>query len=388
MRRHRNAPPAAIAYRVASASSRRLGAHLDDGGTSFAVFSRGEAVDLCLLDDDGAERRVPLTERTARRLARLRRRASGPGSATATGCTGPWDPGHGHRFNPAKLLARPLRPRASTARCGLDPAVLGPAAGRRRHRAGRRATRRRSCRTRWSSTRRFDWQGDRPPDVPWADTVVYELHVKGFTAAHPGVPEDLRGTYAGLAHPAAIEHLLPLGVTTVELLPVHQLRSEPRCCAAGPTNYWGYNTLGFFAPHAGYSARGARGEQVSEFRDMVRALHAAGIEVLLDVVYNHTAEGGADGPTLSWRGLDNAAYYRLAGGRRYVDSPAAATPSTSGTRAPCAMVTDSLRYWVQEMHVDGFRFDLAPALARGADGVRADRHLPHRDRAGPGALAR
>ena len=213
----------------------------------------------------------------------------------------------------------------------------------------------------------FDWQGDAAPQVPWSDTVVYELHVRGFTQQHPDVPPEQRGTYAGLAHPAVIEHLRSLGVTTVELMPVHQFVSEPFLTRRGRANYWGYNSVGFFAPHADYASGGSGGEQVAEFKSMVRALHAAGLEVVLDVVYNHTGEGGVDGPTLSWRGLDNSAYYRLRHGRNYEDVTGCG--NTMDLRHPrcLQMVTDSLRYWVEEMHVDGFRFDLAPTLARRSD---------------------
>ena len=216
----------------------------------------------------------------------------------------------------------------------------------------------------------FPWGDDRRPRTPWPETVLYELHVKGFTARHPGVPEHLRGTYAGLAHPAAVQHLLDLGVTAVELLPVHHFVSEPHLLRRGLTNYWGYNTLGFFAPHAGYSASGSGGQQVGEFKAMVRALHAAGVEVLLDVVYNHSAEGDEHGPTLAFRGIDNRGYYRLSpeDGARYRD--VTGTGSTVDLRAAhvLQLVTDSLRYWVEEMHVDGFRFDLTTALTRGDDG--------------------
>ncbi|MDQ3663835.1 MAG: glycogen debranching protein GlgX, partial [Actinomycetota bacterium] len=219
---------------------------------------------------------------------------------------------------------------------------------------------------------RFAWGDDAPPGVPWPDTVLYELHVRGFTMAHPAVPTPLRGTYAGLAHPAVVEHLVALGVTSVELLPVHHFVSEPHLVRGGRGNYWGYNSLAFLAPHAPYSAAGQLGQQVGEFKAMVKALHAAGLEVILDVVYNHTAEQGETGPTLSLRGIDNRGYYRLAdGGRRYRDYTGCG--NTLDTQSPAALqlVTDSLRYWVQEMHVDGFRFDLASALARGrgSDGL-------------------
>ena len=313
-----------------------LGAVPGPRGTSFAVFSRGSAVDVVLVDDGGAETRVPLLSRTYDvwhgAVADV-----GPGQRYGFRVDGPWDPVRGHRFDPGALLVDPY------AR-----AVDGP----------------------WSVVldSSFDWGEDRSPLVPWADTVVYELHVRGFTKRHPAVPEHLRGTYAGLAHPDSVGHLLDLGVTTVELMPVHEIRREPALAQRGVHNYWGYNTIGFFAPHAGYSSSGTRGQQVEEFKAMVRDLHRAGLEVVLDVVYNHTAEGGADGPTLSWRGLDNEAYYRLRHDGSYDD--VTGTGNSMDLRHPrcLQMVADSLRYWVQEMHVDGFRFDLAPTLARGNAG--------------------
>jgi isoamylase len=352
-----------IAYRVPVIVP-RLGAHPDERGTSFGVFSRGEAVDLCLLDDDGSERRVRLTERT-HDVWHGHVEGVRPGQRYGFRVHGPWDPAHGHRFNPAKLLADPYA-RALFGSLLPDPAVLGPPLGSDDSEPDAHDS---AAFVPHSVVvdPAYDWSDDRRPDIPWADTVVYELHVKGFTAAHPDVPEGLRGTYAGLAHPAAVEHLVRLGVTTVELLPVQHFCTEPVLLSRRAVNYWGYNTLGFFAPHAAYAASGSRGQQVTEFRDLVRALHGAGLEVLLDVVYNHTAEGGADGPVLSWRGLDNAAYYRLLGGRRYADVTGCG--NTMDLRHPrtLAMVTDSLRYWVEQMHVDGFRFDLAPALARASD---------------------
>jgi len=313
-----------------------LGAVPDPGGTSFAVYSRGDAVDLCLIDDDGAESRVPLTAR-AHDVWQGYVAGALPGQRYGLRAHGPWDPVRGHRFDPGALL--------------LDPyarAIDGP----------------------WSVVvdGRFDWAGDRPPVVAWEDTVLYEMHLRGFTRSHPGLPEGLRGTYAGLAHPDALGHLLDLGVTTVELLPVQHFATEPGLAHRGQVNYWGYNTLGFFAPHAAYSSGGSRGEQVAEFKAMVRDLHAAGLEVVLDVVYNHTAEGAADGPTLCWRGLDNEAYYRLRHDGTYDDTTGCGNSLDLRHRRCLQMVTDSLRYWVQEMHVDGFRFDLAPTLARGSSG--------------------
>jgi glycogen operon protein len=212
----------------------------------------------------------------------------------------------------------------------------------------------------------FPWDGDRPLRTSWSDTVIYEVHVKGATARHPDVPPPLRGTYAGLAHPAFVEHLQALGVTAVELLPVHHFVSEPHLMRRGLTNYWGYNTLGYFAPHAAYSSSGSGGGQVLEFKTMVKELHAAGIEVILDVVYNHTAEGDHTGPTLSFKGIDNAGYYRLDGQNRARYTDYTGCGNTLDVRRPAvlALLMDSLRYWVTEMHVDGFRFDLASALAR------------------------
>jgi glycogen operon protein len=318
----------------------------DADGTAFAVFSRGDAVDLCLVADDGTETRVPLTDRWHDvwhgYLPGVR-----PGQRYGFRVLGPWDPTHGHRFDPRALLVDPYARAVDGDHRDGDPSA-GP----------------------WSVVvdDRFDWGDDRCPEVPWSDTVVYETHVRGFTRAHPDIPEHLRGTYAGLAHPAAVGHLVDLGVTTVELLPVQHFVTEPALQRRGLVNYWGYNTLGFFAPHAGYSSGGSRGEQVGEFKSMVRALHEAGIEVVLDVVYNHTAEGGADGPTLSWRGLDNEEYYRLRHDGSYDDVTGCGNSMDLRHPHCLALVTDSLRYWVREMHVDGFRFDLAPTLARGAAG--------------------
>ncbi len=337
-------------------------------GTSFAVFSRGEAVELCLFaddDEDGAtERRFPMEARP-HGVWQAQVGGVGPGTRYGFRVHGPWDPSHGHRFNPAKLLLDPYA-RAISGELAADDAALGSVGGDDTVRDDRDSAPYvpRSV----VASADFDWQGDQPPDVPWRDTVIYELHVRGFTKTNPAVPEELRGTYAGLAHPAVIDYLQSLGVTTLELLPVHHFVSEPFLLRSGRANYWGYNSVGFFAPHAPYAAGGSRGQQVSEFKAMVRALHAAGLEVLLDVVYNHTGEGGAGGPTLSWRGLDNTAYYRLRGGRDYTDFTGCGNTLDLRNARCLQMVTDSMRYWVEEMHVDGFRLDLAPTLARGTDG--------------------
>jgi isoamylase len=340
-----------------------LGATPEAGGTTFAIWSTGEAVDLCLYDEAGRETRVRLTDCT-HGVWHGHVPGAGPGQRYGYRVDGSWDPWHGRRFNPAKLLVDPYA-RAIDGTLVPQDAVLD------------HSTANDTVLDAVDSAPfvprsvvvdpRVDWTGDRAPAVPWSDTVVYELHVRGFTMRHPDVPEPLRGTYAGLAHPAVLEHLTSLGVTTVELLPVHHHVPELGLLRQGRTNFWGYNTLGFFAPHAGYSSSGTRGEQVREFAAMVRAMHDAGLEVVLDVVYNHTAEGGVDGPTLSFRGLDNRGYYRLRHGRTYEDFTGCG--NTLDLRHPraLALVTDSLRYWAQEMHVDGFRFDLAPALARGSD---------------------
>ncbi len=337
------------------------GATPDREGTNFALWARGaERVELCLFADDGTETRIPLEE-SLYHVWHGYLAGVGAGQRYGFRVHGPWDPHRGARYNLAKLLLDPYA-RAIDGEFVLHDAAFG-------HRRDRDATVRDGRDTApyvprsVVVDRAFDWGGDRSPRTPWADTVIYEMHVKGFTMRHPGVPPELRGTYAGLAHPAAIDHLVRLGVTSVELLPVHHFVSEPHLLSHGLVNYWGYNSIGYFAPHAAYSASGSRGGQVDEFKRMVRALHAAGLEVILDVVYNHTAEGGVDGPTLCFRGISDGAYYRHPG-RRYADYTGCG--NTLDVRHPhvLQLIMDSLRYWVTEMHVDGFRFDLASALAR------------------------
>ncbi len=342
-----------------------LGAHWDGTGTNFALWSAGAtAVDLCLFDADGTEHRHRLQE-TTHQVWHGRLPGVGPGQRYGYRVHGPWDPGAGNRWNPAKLLLDPYA-RAVDGEQTLDPALYG-------YRADGPDTGPADPRDSAPFVPRgvvvhdsFPWDGDRRPVTSWSDTVVYEVHVKGATMRHPGVPPSLRGTYAGLAHPAFVEHLVSLGVTAVELLPVHHFVSEPHLLQRGLTNYWGYNTLGYFAPHAAYSSAGSGGAQVTEFKAMVKALHAAGIEVVLDVVYNHTAEGDHTGPTLSLKGIDNPGYYRLSGENRARYTDYTGCGNTLDVRRPqvLAMLMDSLRYWVTEMHVDGFRFDLAAALAR------------------------
>ncbi|TQS25137.1 glycogen debranching protein GlgX [Microbispora sp. KK1-11] len=340
-----------------------LGATWDGVGTNFSVFSEAaERVELCLYDDRGGETRVDLPE------------VDGfvwhgyvpgimPGQRYGFRVHGPYRPDHGHRCNPSKLL---LDPYAKAIEGSVrwneslfsyhfsDPARLN---------------------TEDSAPYMpknvvvnpfFEWGNDRPPRTPYHETVIYEAHVRGLTMRHPAVPEEQRGTYAGLSHPAVLDHLQSIGVTAVELMPVHQFVPEHFLVARGLTNYWGYNTIAYMAPHNTYASSGQRGEQVQEFKAMVRALHEAGIEVILDVVYNHTAEGDHMGPTLGFRGIDNVAYYRLReeDRRYYLDYTGCG--NSLNVRSPHALqlIMDSLRYWVLDMHVDGFRFDLAAALAR------------------------
>ena len=338
-----------------------LGLTLDATGANVALWAPGaDAVDLCLFDDDGSEQRIRLPEQT---FGVFHGHVAGiaPGTRYGFRVDGPWDPASGARWNHAKLLADPYA-RAMDGNFVLNSAVFAHEGNDDlvRNDADSAPFVPRSI----AVSSSFDWYGDTPLEIPWNDTIIYETHVRGITMQHPGVPEQLRGTYAGLAHPAVIDHLTSLGVTAVELMPIHHFVDEVHLLELGLTNYWGYNTLGFFAPHAAYSASGTRGEQVREFKEMVRSLHQAGLEVILDVVYNHTAEGSELGPTLSFRGICNPGYYRLSNGRYYTDYTGCGNTLDVSNPHVLQMVMDSLRYWVQEMHVDGFRFDLAAALAR------------------------
>ncbi|GLW69244.1 glycogen operon protein GlgX homolog [Kitasatospora phosalacinea] len=345
-------------------------------GTNFALWApTAEAVDLCLFDERGRESRHRLTEQTYQTWHGYLPGVL-PGTRYGFRVHGRWDPWTGARHNPAKLLLDPYARAVDGAYTAHDATCAAVRNWPERDVADTVRDDRDSAPYVPKAVVVHDdddWYDDQRPKTPWAETVLYELHVRGFTMRHPEVPPELRGTYAGLAHPAAVAHLTRLGVTAVELLPVHHHVSEDHLQARGLVNYWGYNTLGYFAPHAGYSASGSRGQQVGEFKRMVRALHAAGIEVILDVVYNHTAEQGVMGPTLSLRGIDNAGYYRPDRSRRgYADYTGCG--NTLDTRRPqvIRLITDSLRYWVAEMGVDGFRFDLAAALARGGDGVEME----------------
>ena len=340
-----------------------LGATWDGWGTNFALFSEvADRVELCLFDEAGTETRVALTEMDGF-VWHGYLPALSPGQRYGYRVHGPYDPRRGCRCSPAKLLLDPYA-KAVDGDVTWDEALFD---------------------YQWTDPRRrntadsapfmpknvvinpfFDWGNDRPPRIAYHDTVIYEAHVRGLTLRHPEVPVHQRGTYAGLGHPAVIEHLKRIGVTAVELLPVHQFVPEQALAQRDLTNYWGYNTIGFLAPHNRYSSAGQRGEQVGEFKSMVKAMHSAGIEVILDVVYNHTAEGDHRGPTLCFRGIDNEAYYRLdvRDPRRYIDYTGCGNSLNVRHPHSLQLIMDSLRYWVLEMHVDGFRFDLASALAR------------------------
>jgi isoamylase len=345
-----------------------LGATWDGEGTNFALFSENaEWVELCLFAADDTETRIPVREHAAFNW-HCYVPGAGPGTRYGYRVHGPYAPEQGHRFNPTKLLIDPYAHAIegsvqwelanvlpylpdATEDADLEPddeddadampkcVVVDP---------------------------HFDWQGDQQPRTPWHETVIYEAHVKGFTERMSEVREDLRGTYAGLASEPALAYLKELGVTAVELLPVHHIVDEHFIADRGLTNYWGYSSIGYLAPHAGYAATGTRGEQVREFKGMVKALHAAGIEVILDVVYNHTAEGNHLGPMLSFRGVDNASYYRLTPDdpRFYMDFTGTGNSLNPDHPSVLRLIMDSLRYFVLECHVDGFRFDLASALAR------------------------
>ncbi|MDP3712758.1 MAG: glycogen debranching protein GlgX [Mycobacteriales bacterium] len=339
-----------------------LGATFDGSGTNIALFSEvAQRVELCLFDDEGSEVRIDLRERDGF-VWHGYLPSVGPGQRYGFRVHGPFDPANGHRCNPSKLLLDPYA-KAVDGEVDWSEACFSYS---------------------WSDgsfndadsgphmpksvviSPFFDWDNDRHPRTPYNETVIYEAHVKGLTQTHPGIPEEIRGTYAAVAHPVMLEHYKRIGVTAIELMPVHQFVHDSHLAERGQRNYWGYNTIGFLAPHNAYSSRGQRGEQVQEFKAMVKALHAEGLEVILDVVYNHTAEGNQLGPTLSFRGIDNANYYRLVDGdqEHYYDTTG--TGNTLLMRSPhvLQLIMDSLRYWVTEMHVDGYRFDLASSLAR------------------------
>src|SRR5882724_11618659 len=342
-----------------------LGATWDGNGVNFALFSaNAEGVELCLFDDDGRESRVALTQRTAF-VWHVYLPGAVLGQRYGYRVHGPYDPSRGHRFNPNVVLLDPY----ARAVDGVERWENGCFAyqlghpDEDRHAASEQAT---------GAPRgvvvdpSFDWEGDQALRIPMRSAVIYEAHVKGLTKLHPDVPEQLRGTYAGLAHAAMILHFKELGITTIELMPVHAFVDDKHLLDKGLRNYWGYSSIGFFAPDVRYRSAAGLGAEVREFKQMVKDLHRAGLEVILDVVYNHTAEGNHLGPSFSFKGIDNATYYRLVAddARFYFDYTG--TGNTLNVQSPqvLALIMDSLRYWAAEMHVDGFRFDLASTLAR------------------------
>src|SRR6202522_2099145 len=345
-----------------------LGATHDGSGTNFSLFSEAaQRVELALIAEDGSQECVELTEMDGF-VWHGYLPGVGPGQRYGFRVHGPYEPDQGHRCNPAKLLLDPYA-KAIDGQIDGDESLFGYRFDDHDEPSERLDSLGHTMLSVVTDTA-FDWGDDRAPDLAYHHTVIYEAHVKGLTKTHPGVPEEIRGTYAAIGHPVIVDYLRWLGVTAIELMPVHQFVQDPHLIERGLSNYWGYNTIGFFAPHNAYSSSGSRGQQVTEFKAMVKSLHAAGIEVILDVVYNHTAEGNELGPTLSFKGIDNASYYRLVADkpRYYInDTGTGNTLNLSHSRV-IQMVTDSLRYWVEQTHVDGFRFDLGTILAREPNG--------------------
>lgn len=363
-----------------------LGATWDGNGVNFALYSENAtAVELCLFPNDNPSTesiRIRIKERD-NHIWHVYLPEVGPGQLYGYRVYGPYEPQNGHRFNPNKLLIDPYA-KALSGVITWNDALFGYEVGHPDEDL--------SFDDRDSAPfipksvvidPRFDWEGDRLPRIPYHRTVIYEAHVKGFTQRHPAIPDELRGTYAAIGHPITVQYLKELGVTALELMPVHQFVHDKFLADKGLTNYWGYNTIAFFAPDVGYAANKDHGGQVTEFKQMVKALHQAGIEVILDVVYNHTAEGNHMGPTLSFRGVDNVSHYRLTDDKRYY-MDYTGTGNTFNVKMPNTMrlMMDSLRYWILEMHVDGFRFDLASALARelhAVDRLGSFFHIIHQD---------
>ncbi|MBU3705130.1 MAG: glycogen debranching protein GlgX [Mycobacterium sp.] len=345
-----------------------LGATYDGAGTNFSAFSEvADRVELCLIDDAGAETRINLDEVDGF-VWHAYLPTVAPGQRYGFRVHGPWDPGAGMRCDPSKLLLDPYGKSFdgdfdfTQALYSYDLDAADPASGGVPPRVDSLG----HTMTSVVINPFFNWGSDHPPRTPYHETIIYEAHVKGMTQTHPGVPPELRGTYAGLAHPDVIEHLLSLNVTAIELMPIHEFMHDKRLLSLDLRNYWGYNTFGFFAPHHRYAANHQAGGAVGEFKTMVRAFHDAGIEVILDVVYNHTAESDHLGPTINFRGIDNTAYYRLLDSDLRLYKDFTGTGNSLNARHPhtLQLIMDSLRYWVLEMHVDGFRFDLASTLAR------------------------
>jgi glycogen operon protein len=345
-----------------------LGATWDGKGVNFALYAdNATGVELCLFKtqaDEVESVKIKIKERS-HQVWHCYVPGLQPGQLYGYRVHGPYEPQNGHRFNPKKLLIDPYA-KAIAGTINWSDALFGYKLGDAEEDMS------------FSDVDsapfipksvvvddHFDWEDDKPPKIPYNESIIYEAHVKGFTKLHPDIPEEIRGTYAGMAHPVTINYLKELGITAVELMPVHHFVADRHLVERGLTNYWGYNTIGFFAPDARYAAGGVLGQQVTEFKELVKALHKAGIEVILDVVYNHTGEGNHLGPTLSFRGIDNTSYYRLTDDRRYY-MDYTGTGNTLNAYLPnvLRLMMDSLRYWIEDMHVDGFRFDLAPALAR------------------------
>ncbi|MBT1707545.1 glycogen debranching protein GlgX [Fulvivirgaceae bacterium PWU5] len=345
-----------------------LGATWDGKGVNFALYAENATgVELCLFNDSKDETeaaRIPVTERSAQ-IWHVYIPDAKPGQLYGYRVHGPYDPAAGHRFNPAKLLIDPYA-KAIAGKIEWSDALFGYETGNEAEDLSMSETDSAPYLPKCVVVNpEFNWEGDRAPKIAYHKTIIYEAHVRGFTKLCPEIPEEIRGTYAAIGHPAAIGYLQKLGITAIELMPVHHFIADRHLVEKGLTNYWGYNTIGFFAPEVRYSGSGVLGEQVNEFKQMVKDLHKAGIEVILDVVYNHTAEGNQLGPTLSFKGVDNASYYRLAEDKRfYFDYTGTGNTLNANLPNVLRLMMDSLRYWILDMHVDGFRFDLASTLAR------------------------
>jgi isoamylase len=346
-----------------------LGANWLGKGVNFALYAdNATKVEVCLFDnEDHLVANIELKEKT-RQTWHAYIPDLQPGQRYGFRVWGPFEPENGHRYNPNKLLIDPYA-KAISGKINWHDSLFG-------YRVGKDDLSFSELDSAPFVPKSivvdpyYDWEGVPPPQIPYHNSIIYEAHVKGLTATHPALPENLRGTYAGIGHPVIIEYLQSLGITAVELMPVHQFIDDRHLVEKGLSNYWGYNTIGFFAPECRYSSSGEEGGQVKEFKDMVKALHRAGIEVILDVVYNHTAEGNHMGPTLSFKGIDNQEYYRLCDDRRYyMDYTGTGNTLNAYFPSVLRLMMDSLRYWITEMHVDGFRFDLASTLARGLEEV-------------------
>jgi len=356
--------------KIRPGNNQPLGTKWDGKGVNFAIYSeRAQMVELCLFSSDSEHREYAKIKINAKtdNIWHCYIPGLGPGQLYGYRVYGPYDPKLGLRFNPNKLLLDPYS-RAISDEISLNDFHYDYIADKAE--SGFSPDPRDSAPHMPKSVvvdTSFDWDNDSNPLIPWSDTIIYELHVKGFTIENPEIPESKRGTYAGLCSPPAIKYIKSLGITAVELMPIHHSVSERRLLDNGLTNYWGYNTIGFFAPDSRFSSTGKNGQQVVEFKNMVKAFHQEGIEIILDVVYNHTAEGGALGPTFSFKGIDNISYYRFEANNlnNYGNYTGTGNSINSNNQCVVQLIIDSLKYWVEEMHVDGFRFDLATVLGRG-----------------------